>query len=165
MFQYFHKLHELYGDTYQLWMGPVKMIISRDPKITEAIVNNPKFGKSNEYDLVKPWLGDSMLLNEGEKWHKKRKMITPAFHFQILERFIPMFVEQTEVFIENLKEEMKNGKGIDIFHKLHLMTLDIITETSMGVQLKAQTDSHSPFIEANNRYLIVLFFLDFTDGD
>ncbi|XP_063696375.1 cytochrome P450 4d2-like [Culicoides brevitarsis] len=151
MFKYFDKLHKSYGDTYQLWMGPTKMIISRDPKITEAIVNNPKFGKSSEYDLVKPWLGDSMLINEGEKWHKKRKMITPAFHFQILERFIPIFEEQSEVFIENLRDTMHKPEGIDIFRKLHLMTLDIISETSMGVQLKAQQDPHSPFIEANER--------------
>lgn len=108
-------------------MGPVKMIVSRDPKITEAIVNNAKFGKSGEYEMLKPWLGDSLVISEGEKWHKMRKMMTPAFHFQILERFIPVFEEQVNVMIENIRKEITNPKAIDVFPKFHALTLDIIS--------------------------------------
>lgn len=123
----FHDYHEIYGETYQIRMGPSKIIVSRDPKVTEAIVNNPKFEKSNEYNTVKPWLGESLLVLEGERWHKKRKLITPAFHFQILERFIPMFEEHVGVFIEIIRKEMSNPKGIEIFSRFHAMTLDIIS--------------------------------------
>lgn len=132
-------------------MGPVKMIVSRDPKITEAIVNNPKFVKSIEYKMLKPWLGDSLVISEGEKWHKMRKLITPAFHFQILERFIPIFEEKVKIMIENIKTEMNNSKGIDVFPKYHALTLDIISETSMGVQLNVQRDSQSKFMETNEK--------------
>lgn len=103
------------------------MIVSRDPKITEAIVNNPKFGKSEEYQMLRPWLGDSLLISEGEKWHKMRKLLTPAFHFQILERFLPVFEEQVEILIKIIRKEIQNPKGIDVFPKFHALTLDIIS--------------------------------------
>lgn len=127
VFLKFHEYHAVYGDTYQVRMGPVKMIVSRDPKITEAIVNNAKFGKAEEYKLLKPWLGDSLVISEGEKWHKMRKLMTPAFHFQILERFIPVFEEQVGVMIQIIRKEMSNTKGIDVFPKFHALTLDIIS--------------------------------------
>ncbi|XP_063696377.1 cytochrome P450 4d2-like [Culicoides brevitarsis] len=156
LFVKLHELHREYGDTYQLRMGPVKMIISRDPKITEAIVNNPKFGKAAEYKMLRPWLGDSLVMSEGEKWHKMRKLITPAFHFQILERFIPVFEEQTDIMIDLIRQEMSNPKGIDVFPKFHNLTLDIISETSMGVHLNAQVSSHSPFIDANLKVINIV---------
>ncbi|XP_063696380.1 cytochrome P450 4d2-like [Culicoides brevitarsis] len=129
------------------------MIISRDPKVTEAIVTNPKFEKSSSKIMLKPWIGDSLIISEGEKWFKMRKLCTPAFHFQILERFIPIYEEQTKVLIEILKKEMNTMNGVDIFPKLHLLTLDIIAETSMGAKVNAQLDSHHPFIKANERLI------------
>lgn len=153
VFKKFFEYHETYGDTFQVRMGPTKMIISRDPKVTEALANNPQLSKSAEYKLLKPWLGDGLVISNGEKWHKMRKLMTPAFHFQILERFIPIFEEQVDIFLNILDKEKDNPKGIDIFPKMHALTLDIITETSMGAQLKAQSDFHHPYIVANEKYV------------
>ncbi|XP_063709032.1 uncharacterized protein LOC134837580 [Culicoides brevitarsis] len=155
IFKKMHEYHETHGDTFQVRLGPVKMIFSRDPKITEALVNDPKMGKGNEYNMLKPWLGDSLVISDGEKWHRMRKLCTPAFHFQILERFIPIYEEQTDILIDNIRKNI--GKVIDIFPKMHSLTLDIISETSMGAKLNAQSDPHHPYIVANE---IVAYILD-----
>lgn len=52
-------------------------------------------------------------------------MLTPAFHFRILEDFIPVFNEQAVIFVKNLKEQ-QNKKYIDIVPLVTLCTLDII---------------------------------------
>ncbi len=43
--------------------------------------------KSSEYDFLKPWLADGLLLSTGNKWFKMIKVITPTFHFKILDQF------------------------------------------------------------------------------
>uniref|UniRef100_A0A336KJ13 CSON009391 protein n=1 Tax=Culicoides sonorensis TaxID=179676 RepID=A0A336KJ13_CULSO len=154
LYQIFHDYHEIYGETYQIRMGPVKMVISRDPKVTEAIVNNPKFGKSKQYDLIKLFFGENLLTSQGEKWHKLRKMLTPAFHFQILERFVSIFEEQVKIMVEKL--ETDGSIAQDVCPMFHALTLDIISETSMGVTLNAQLDNQSPFMDANQRLIDIL---------
>ena len=41
----------------------------------------------------------------GDKWQKRRKMLTPAFHFGILQGFAEVFVEQGEKLVQRLKEK------------------------------------------------------------
>lgn len=60
----------------------------------------------------------------GSKWHKRRKLLTPAFHFKILEDFVHVFNEQSAVLIGKLSEKV--GQEFDIFPFITLCTLDVI---------------------------------------
>lgn len=73
--------------------------------------------------------GNGILTSTGKKWLKRRKIITPTFHFSILEEFVEVFDRQIDVFIEKLRPF--SGKGdIDIFHFSSLCSLDIICGNS-----------------------------------
>lgn len=52
-------------------------------------------------------------------------MLTPTFHFKILEEFIVVFNEQANVFTEILKQKA-DGKPLDIFPYVTRCALDII---------------------------------------
>lgn len=39
----------------------------------------------------------------GKKWHERRKIITPAFHFKILEQFVEIFDRIGNTVVEKLK--------------------------------------------------------------
>lgn len=62
----------------------------------------------------------------GEKWRSRRKILTPAFHFKILEDFVDVFVEQSLTLLNKLKREVGNESGFNIFPYVTLCTLDII---------------------------------------
>lgn len=54
-------------------------------------------------------------------------MITPAFHFEILDDFLHVMNEQAEIMIEILTDLSKKEKEINIFQKLCACALDIIS--------------------------------------
>lgn len=95
-------------------------------------MNNPKFIKSDDYKFYKPWLGNGLILSSGERWHKFRKLITPAFHFQILERFISIFEEQTDVLLQNLSK-LSEDEVIDVVPVFHSFALDVISGNFLAV--------------------------------
>lgn len=65
------------------------------------------------------------LIDAGVKWKKHRKLITPAFHFGVLEESLPVFNSCSKKLAEKLKNEV--GKdSFNIYPYVNLCSLDII---------------------------------------
>lgn len=65
------------------------------------------------------------MFSTGEKWHSRRKMLTPTFHFKILNDFLQVFNEQAVIMIRQLNERIDKG-SFDIMPYVTLCALDII---------------------------------------
>lgn len=55
----------------------------------------------------------------------KFQILTPAFHFKILDDFLDVFNEQSVVLTNKLENEVDNG-SFNIFPYVTLCTLDIV---------------------------------------
>lgn len=98
-----------------------------DPKYFELILSNQQLlKKSNLYDFLIDWLGRGLLMSDGRKWHSRRKIITPAFHFKILEQFVEIFDQQSALMVQNLYDKADGKTAIDMFPVICLTALDII---------------------------------------
>lgn len=64
----------------------------------------------------------------GAKWKKNRRLLTPAFHFQILDNFFDVFNKNADILCDQLaKAQSSEGvKETDVFPFLKKCTLDII---------------------------------------
>lgn len=90
-----------YGDRVRFRLGTDYVIAVSNPEDIEAIMASPKvIEKGGDYYFLEEWLGRGLLLSHGEKWYQRRKMLTHAFHFKILEDFIRVFDAQSDVFIQ-----------------------------------------------------------------
>lgn len=62
MFQFTQKYQRLFG----LWLGPKLVVAIYDPRDAEIVFRSTKIvEKADEYNLLRPWLGDSILLSTG----------------------------------------------------------------------------------------------------
>jgi len=88
------------------------------------------------------------LLNLGSKWHSRRKLLTPTFHFSILEDFLPLIEKQSKTLVKMLKKEINNVTGFDIKPYAKLAALDIIGNTAMGCEFNSQENSQMDYVKA-----------------
>ncbi|CAH1119101.1 unnamed protein product [Phaedon cochleariae] len=126
---------------YKLWSFHVYFVCLVSPEDIELVLNNVQHNtKSDIYNFLHGWLGTGLLTSSGSKWHKRRKILTPAFHFSILQQFIDIFNQETEnlvrVFEDNCHESY-----IDVVKPITDFTLYSIGETSLGVKLNEYPSS------------------------
>ncbi|GLH13877.1 Cytochrome P450 4c3 [Gryllus bimaculatus] len=86
------------------WNGSAPWVVLYRAPVAEAILgSNKHVEKSHEYRYLHPWLGTGLLTSGGAKWRARRKLLTPAFHFRILEDFAAVFHEQGAVLMRLLR--------------------------------------------------------------
>jgi cytochrome P450 len=71
-----------------------------------------------------------MWLSQGDLWRSRRKLLTPAFHFSILNTFVEVFNEQSRVLcgiIGDICQSFADGKSeMDVYPFLAKCSLDVI---------------------------------------
>ncbi|RWS00635.1 cytochrome P450 4V2-like protein, partial [Dinothrombium tinctorium] len=113
----------------------------------EAVLSNTKIlKKSPEYRYFETWIGTGLLTSAPEKWKGRRKMLTPTFHFRILQDFLKVMNEHSMTLVDIIKQN--DGKVMNLFEYIPLTTLDTICETAMGVCVDAQRNPKSDYVNA-----------------
>ncbi|CAG9855800.1 unnamed protein product [Phyllotreta striolata] len=166
LLQSFMQLHLKYGTFYKLWLGPrLHLMVAKPEYLEQLLTSNVHLSKSDGYDLFKPWLGDGLLVSTGLKWKKRRKMITPTFHFKILEEFMKVFNKEFDLMLDILSEDEKNNPraSTEITKYITLAALDTICETAFGTPLNAQRNGNPSYVKAMANFLEI-FTLRFFSG-
>ncbi|RMX53151.1 hypothetical protein pdam_00021918, partial [Pocillopora damicornis] len=149
--QMFQWVYEYPNGMFCVWLGPTyPFIFLYKPELVEVVLHSSKYiSKSADYDFLHPWLGTEerenivinsfhlineifcMCLNlllyfsDGLKWKTRRRLITPTFHFSILNTFLQVFEEQSKILVSNLEKKVKTGT-FNIMPYITRCTLDII---------------------------------------
>ncbi|XP_034238723.1 cytochrome P450 4C1-like [Thrips palmi] len=107
-----------------------------DAEGVEAVMTSSKhITKGPLYDFLLPWLGRGLLTNFGGSWHHRRKLLTPAFHFKILDEFGPLLAQHSEQLVDDLRVVASGTEPLDVVEHVSKITLGTICETAMGVNL------------------------------
>ncbi|XP_076452062.1 cytochrome P450 4F12-like isoform X4 [Babylonia areolata] len=105
--------------------------------------------KPGMYRFGEPWLGLGLLLANGDRWARSRRLLTPAFHFDILKPYVAISNAAVEKFIERISDHVKEGGNFEAFSLVSLCTLDVILQCAMSykddIQNKGETH---PYVQA-----------------
>ncbi|XP_056413016.1 ultra-long-chain fatty acid omega-hydroxylase isoform X2 [Hyla sarda] len=100
------------------------------------------------YGFLKPWLGDGLLLSRGEKWARHRRLLTPAFHFDILKHYMKIFNQSTDIMHAKWRRLCTEGPvSLDMFEHISLMTLDSLLKCTFSYDSDCQ-EKPSDYIAA-----------------
>ncbi|XP_032675967.1 cytochrome P450 4C1-like [Odontomachus brunneus] len=135
MWSHTRNLMVTYYPILKFWYFTVPNVIIVHPDYIENMLNSTKHTvKGFVYELLRPWLGDGLLISKGIKWQNRRKILTSAFHFSILKDFVEIFIEEGNRITESFNHmEESIIENMQFFTSHH--TLNAICETSMGISL------------------------------
>lgn len=108
--------------------------------------------KATNHYFPQNYIQSKFYLFIGAKWFAQRKLLTSAFHFKILERFIEIFGNSTKQLLDELQEKANAEKPFNVGPIVGCATLDILLQTSMGVPVKAVTDEPEEFVNISQEY-------------
>src|SRR5579871_1550984 len=91
------------------------------------------------YRVLRPMLGEGLLIAEGRAWKHQRRTLAPAFTPRAVGTLIPHMVAVTDETVENLKR-VSNGP-VDLRETMQRMTLEIAGRTmfSFGMERHGAT--------------------------
>ncbi|CAM5169368.1 unnamed protein product [Eretmochelys imbricata] len=141
-----------YGHSCLWWFGPWFPILrlfhpeAVKPVLLESVAIAPK--DYLFYGFLKPWLGDGLLLSNGPKWVRHRRMLTPAFHFDILKPYMKIFNQSTDIMHAKWRRLVASGStSLDMFGQISLMTLDSLQKCVFSYNSNCQ-ETPSDYIAA-----------------
>ncbi|GAB1300874.1 Cyp4f15 protein [Apodemus speciosus] len=128
------KLVATYPQGFMTWLGPVLPIITLcHPDITRSVLSAS---------------GDGLLLSAGDKWSRHRRMLTPAFHFNILKPYVKIFNDSTNIMHAKWQRLASGGSTrLDMFKNISLMTLDSLQKCVFSFDSNCQ-EKPSEYISA-----------------
>ena len=132
--------------TFVIQMFSQRVIMTTDVTIWEALLSSQKYiSKGDGYWVLEKFLGHGLAVSTGDLWRKRRRMITPAFHFEILNEFVSIMESRTLELIEMLNKFHKKDEAFNAFDVTKPFSLSIMCETSMGIDLTIEETATGRF--------------------
>ncbi|KAH8407636.1 hypothetical protein KR222_008526 [Zaprionus bogoriensis] len=134
VFQHSRTRAKLYGRSYLEYGLAISLYNIIDAENAEIVLNDARLiTKGIVYDFLQPALRTGLLTSTDKKWHTRRKMLTPTFHFNILSQFEEIFKTESLKFVQQFQG--KSETDISLSELIPRFTLNSICETAMGVKL------------------------------
>ena len=131
------------------WLGPFKLIINiHHPEAARQVLKTPK--SKMVHGIFAPWLGDGLLLTEGDKWARNRRLLTPGFHFSILKPYVLVYNECVQTLVNKWTEKARCGESFSVFPTMSLLSLDIILKCAFSYNSMCQEvgSKQHPYVSA-----------------
>nr|QYA71981.1 cytochrome P450 [Anoplophora glabripennis] len=150
----FKKVRKWSKEYYPVYKLSAALFISANicsPEDFEAMASTTKnIEKSAAYSFLDLWLGNGLLTSTGSKWQTRRKILTPAFHFSILQQFVGVFTTETDNLVKQLRK-ICHQPYINVVPYISQFTLGAINETSMGTKLNLENEEDRSYCEATHQ--------------
>ena len=122
----------------RIWLGPfIAVVVIHHTDPLNKVLKSRK--SDSTYDLIKPWLGEGLLIAQGEKWFRNRRLLTPAFHYAILKPYVSTYNDCIHTLIKKWTNTAAQHKSVKLFDTISLLSLDIILQCAFSYVSDCQT--------------------------
>jgi cytochrome P450 len=131
--QFFERCRREFGTVATFRLANRRVFLINEPQLIEQVLvtRHRCFKKHFGTRLLKPVLGNGLLLTEGDFWLKQRRLIQPAFSRKLTEKFRDIIRERGSSLVEQWRAEPNRR----LHHDMTKLTTQIAAEALLGAEL------------------------------
>lgn len=133
-----------YGDVARYRMANTSWNQINHPDGVRRVLqeNNRNYGKGRlTRGILKPVLGEGLLISEGETWLRQRRLMQPVFHRRRVAAFGELMTEKTLEMLTRWEPAIESGKPVDVAAEMARLTLDVATEALFSSHVGEEPES------------------------
>jgi cytochrome P450 len=157
--QFFRELKETCGDAARFTLFRERFVLFSDPALIDdvLITKNKSFRKGRALEGARVFLGNSLLVSEGDEHTRQRRLIQPAFHKSRIEGYATIMADRARQW----SEAQRTGAEIDLAVEMNRLTLAVVAATLFGSDVDREAHdiaaSLTVIIESFNQMLLPLW--------
>ena len=125
-------LIQKYGDIIYLKLQKDVYILSNPDYIEQIFTRDYKlFSKARAAEL-RPFLGNGLLLNEGESHRQHRKIIQPLFLPKSIKSYSDIMVDN----IRHISDNWQDNTTINVLQEMTMLAMGVMTESLFGINFR-----------------------------
>ncbi len=132
-FNFLMDLIQKYGDIIYIKLQQKDVYILSNPDYIEQIFTRDfkLFSKTRAAEL-RPFLGNGLLLNEGDSHRQHRKIIQPLFLPKSIKSYSDIMVDN----IRHISDNWQDNSTIDVLQEMTMLAMGVMTESLFGINFR-----------------------------
>uniref|UniRef100_A0A3Q3JP45 Cytochrome P450, family 4, subfamily T, polypeptide 8 n=1 Tax=Monopterus albus TaxID=43700 RepID=A0A3Q3JP45_MONAL len=121
-----------YPYAFPQWFGPFFCFLNiHHPDYVKTILTSTGVGQRSPkadfvYKFVEDWIGEGLLVSQGQKWFQHRRLLTPGFHYDVLKPYVKLMSDSAKTMLKKWERYANTNEPFELFEHVSLMTLDSI---------------------------------------
>jgi cytochrome P450 len=154
--EFFRELKDSFGDAARFTLFREKFLLFSDPALVNEVLvtKQHSFRKGKALEGARVFLGNSLLVSEGEEHTRQRRLIQPAFHRGRIAGYAVTMAEKAKLWTD----AQHAGTEIDLAVEMNRLTLAVVAATLFGSEVDAEAgdiaESLTVVIDNFNRMLL-----------
>uniref|UniRef100_A0A8C2Z151 aromatase n=1 Tax=Cyclopterus lumpus TaxID=8103 RepID=A0A8C2Z151_CYCLU len=144
------KWGESYPYAFPLWFGPFICLFNiHHPDYVKTLFESTVPKDTFIFSFLEQWIGEGLLVSQGQKWFRHRRLLTPGFHFDVLKPYINLMSDSTKTMLDKLEKYASGNESFELFEPVSLMSLDTILKCAFSDNSNCQAESgRNTYIQA-----------------
>ncbi|XP_037310482.2 cytochrome P450 4B1-like isoform X2 [Pungitius pungitius] len=146
--------HDPYA--FPIWFGPFVCYLNiHHPDYVKTVWTSSEPKDRVAYGFIEAWIGEGLLVSNGQKWFRHRRLLTPGFHYEVLKPYVDLMSDSTVTMLDKWERYAKSNESFELFEHVSLMTLDSILKCAFSEDSHCQTES------GTNAYIKAVYELSY----
>ncbi|XP_052162794.1 cytochrome P450 734A5 [Oryza glaberrima] len=134
---FYHHWRKLYGPMHLIWFGRTPRLVVSEPELIREVLltRADHFDRYEAHPMICQFEGYGLSNLHGERWARRRRVLTPAFHTENLRMIAPFVAGTVTRMLDELAERARAGAGeaeVDVAEWFQRVPQEAITFAAFG---------------------------------